>query len=329
MAKPRVFLSRELPAAVMVALRERCDLTANPESRVLDKAELIAATTGMDGLLCLLTDTIDAEVLDIQPRLKVVSNYAVGFNNVDVLAATKRDIPVTNTPGVLTETTADFAFALLMAVARRVVEGDRYTRAGKYKEWAPLLMIGADIHGKTLGLVGAGRIGLAMARRARGFSMRVLYSDVHPAPADQAVALGLERVSLEELLARADFVSVHAPYMPETHHLIGAPQLSQMRATAFLINSARGPLVDETALVAALRAGRIAGAGLDVYEHEPALAPGLAELDNVVLAPHAASASLETRTRMGMLAVENLMAVLEGRRATHTVNPEVYDRLGL
>ena len=319
MAKPRVFLSRELPAAVMVALRERCDLTANPESRVLDKAELIAATTGMDGLLCLLTDTIDAEVLDIQPRLKVVSNYAVGFNNVDVLAATKRDIPITNTPGVLTETTADFAFALLMAVARRVVEGDRYTRAGKYKEWAPLLMIGADIHGKTLGLVGAGRIGLAMARRARGFSMRVLYSDVHPAPADQAKELGLERVSLEELLAQADIVSVHAPYMPETHHLIGAPQLAQMRATAFLINSARGPLVDEPALVAALRDGRIAGAGLDVYEHEPALTPGLAELDNVTLTPHLGSSTAPAREAMGRLVAESVLAALAGQTPPNLV----------
>lgn len=329
MAKPRVFLSRELPPAVMTELRDRCDLTANPESRVLSKAELIAAATGMDGLLCLLTDTIDADVLDIQPRLKVVSNYAVGFNNVDVPAATERGIPVTNTPGVLTDTTADFAFALLMAVARRVVEGDRFTRAGSYKEWAPLLMLGADVHGKTLGLVGAGRIGLAMARRARGFAMRVVYHDVHPAPPDQAAELGLERLSLEDLLAEADFVSVHAPYMPETHHLIGAPQLALMRSTAFLINTARGPLVDEAALVEALRAGRIAGAGLDVYEHEPALTAGLRELDNVVLAPHAASASLETRTKMGLLAVENLMAVLEGKRAPFTVNPEVYERMGL
>jgi len=327
-AKPRVFLSRELPPAVMAELRERCDLTANPDSRVLSKAELIAAATGMEGLLCLLTDTIDADVLDIRPRLKVVSNYAVGFNNVDVPAATERGIPVTNTPGVLTDTTADFAFALLMAAARRVAEGDRYTRAGKYTGWAPLLMLGGDIHGKTLGLVGAGRIGLAMARRARGFSMRVLYHDVYPAPPDLAIELSLERVSLEELLAEADFVSIHAPYMPETHHLIGAPQLALMRSTAYLINTARGPLVDESALVEALRTGRIAGAGLDVYENEPALAPGLAELDNVALAPHAASASLETRTKMGMLAVENLMAVLEGKRAPFTVNPEVYERKG-
>lgn len=328
MSKPRVFLSRELPPAVMAALRERCDLTANPESRVLDKGELIAATTGMDGLLCLLTDTIDAEVLDIQPRLKVISNYAVGFNNVDVPAATARGIPVTNTPGVLTDTTADFAFALLMAVARRVVECDRFTRAGRYTHWAPMLMLGADIHGKTLGLVGAGRIGLAMARRARGFNMRVLYYDVHPVPAEQAGELGLERVSLEDLLGQADYVSIHAPYMPETHHLIGAPQLALMQPTAYLINTARGPLLDEAALVETLRAGRIAGAGLDVYEDEPVLAPGLKELENVVLAPHAASASLETRTRMGMLAVENLMAVLEGKRAPHTVNPEVYELMG-
>ncbi len=326
MALPRVFLSQELPPRVIQVLRERCELTANLEDRVLSKAELIARTRGNDALLCLLTDTIDAEVLDIQPRLKVVSNYAVGFNNVDVAAATARGIPVTNTPGVLTETTADFAWALLMAVARRVVECDRFTREGRFTHWKPMLMLGADVHGKTLGLVGAGRIGLAMARRARGFAMRVLYSDVQEAPAEQARELNLERVSLEELLSQADYVSIHVPYMPETHHLIGATQLAMMRPEAYLINTARGPLVDETALVEALRVRRIAGAGLDVYEHEPALTPGLTELSNVVLAPHAASASLETRTRMGMLAVENLFAVLEGGRAPYTVNPEVYER---
>jgi glyoxylate reductase len=324
MSRSRVFLSRALPPEAMRVLREGCELTMNAEDRVLSKAELIAAATGMDGLLCLLTDTIDAEVLDIKPRLKVVSNYAVGFNNVDVAAATARGIPITNTPGVLTETTADFAWTLLMAVARRVVEGDRFTRAGRFTQWEPLLLLGADIHGKTLGLVGAGRIGQAMARRASGFGMRVLYSDPYAQPPAVEQELHMERVSLDELLAQADFVSVHAPYDASTHHLIGAAQLARMRPTAFLINTARGPLVDEAALVEALRAGRIAGAGLDVYEHEPKLAPGLVELENVVLAPHIASASLETRTRMGLVAVENLFAVLNGGRAPYTVNPEVY-----
>jgi glyoxylate reductase len=324
MPKPRVFLSRELPPDVMRALRERCELTANLEDRVLSKAELIAATTGMDGLLCLLTDTIDAEVLDIQPRLKVVSNYAVGFNNVDVAAATARGIPICNTPGVLTETTADFAWTLMMAIARRVVEADRYTREGRFKQWEPMLLLGTDVHGKTLGLIGAGRIGQAMARRARGFSMRVVYADVFDPPANVVDELQMEKVPLEQLLRRSDYVSVHAPYTAETHHLIGAPQLAQMQAGAYLINTARGPLVDEAALVQALKNKQIAGAGLDVYEREPELAPGLIDLDNVVLAPHTASASLETRTKMGMLAVDNLMAVLEGKRAPHTVNPEVY-----
>jgi glyoxylate reductase len=293
---------------------------------VLSKEELLAGTRGNDGLLCLLTDTIDAEVLDLQPRLKVVSNYAVGFNNVDVAAATARGIPVTNTPGVLTETTADFAWTLLMATARRVVEADRFTREGRFTQWEPMLLLGTDIHGKTLGLVGAGRIGLAMARRAGGFGMTVLYHDVHDPPADLVQELGLHKVSLDDLLQRADYVSIHAPYMPATHHLIGAAELARMRPDAYLINTARGPLVDEAALVEALRRRRIAGAGLDVYEHEPALAPGLAELPNVVLAPHIASASLATRTRMGMVAVENLLAVLNGGRAPFTVNPEVYDR---
>ncbi len=324
MPKPRVFLTRELPSEVMKALRERCELTANMLPRALTKDELITAATGMDGLLCLLTDNVDADVLDVQPRLKVVSNYAVGFNNVDVAAATARGIPVTNTPGVLTETTADFAWALMMAAARRVAEGDRFTREGRFQQWGPMLMLGSDVHGKTLGLVGAGRIGQAMARRARGFAMHVLYTDVVEPPAEVVRELRMERVSLEELLRRSDFVSVHAPYSAETHHLIGAAQLHAMRPGAFLINTARGPLVDEPALVEALRSHDIAGAALDVYEHEPLLSPGLAELDNVVLAPHAASASLETRTKMGMVAVDNLMAVLEGRRAPFTVNPEVY-----
>ncbi|HWE63080.1 MAG TPA: D-glycerate dehydrogenase [Chloroflexota bacterium] len=328
MAAHRVFLSRELPPAAMAALRAGCDLTVNPDDRVLSKQELIAATTGMDGLLCLLTDTIDAEVLDIQPRLRVVSNYAVGFNNIDVAAATARGIPVCNTPGVLTETTADFAWALLMAIARRVVEGDRFTREGHFVGWAPQLLLGTDIHGKTLGLVGAGRIGQAMAHRARGFAMRVLYHDVQDPPAAVVRDLQMERVEMDDLLRQSDYVSIHAPYIPETHHLIGAPQLALMRPTAYLINSARGPLIDEAALVRALRTGQIAGAGLDVYEHEPDLAPGLAELSNVVLAPHIASASLETRSRMGLVAVENLLSVLNGGRAPYTVNPEVYDRPG-
>jgi glyoxylate reductase len=326
MTRPKVFLARELPPDVMRALREQTELTVNPEDRVLSKEELLAGTRGNDGLLCLLTDTIDAEVLDLQPRLKVVSNYAVGFNNVDVAAATARGIPVTNTPGVLTETTADFAWTLLMATARRVVEADRFTREGRFTQWEPMLLLGTDIHGKTLGLVGAGRIGLAMARRAGGFGMTVLYHDVHDPPADLVQELGLHKVSLDDLLQRADYVSIHAPYMPATHHLIGAAELARMRPDAYLINTARGPLVDEAALVEALRRRRIAGAGLDVYEHEPALAPGLAELPNVVLAPHIASASLATRTRMGMVAVENLLAVLNGGRAPFTVNPEVYDR---
>jgi glyoxylate reductase len=328
MALPRVYLTRQLPPGAMEALRAGCDLIGNTEERDLSQAELIAAIGDADGLLCLLTNRIDAEVLDAAPRLKVVSNYAVGFNNVDVQAATARGIPVCNTPEVLTETTADFAWALLMAAARRVVEGDRYVREGRFTTWEPLLLLGGDIHGKTLGIVGAGRIGMAVARRAQGFGMRVLYSDVHAPPAEVARELHLERVELDDLLRRADFVSLHAPYMSATHHLIGAPQLALMRPTAYLINTARGPLVDEAALVEALRAGRIAGAGLDVFEAEPKLAPGLAELPNAVLAPHIASASLETRTSMGLVAVENLLAVLRGERAPHTVNPEVYDRQG-
>jgi glyoxylate reductase len=324
MARFRVVLTRPLPPEVMRVLEQRCELTANREDRVLSKAELLATAQGVDGMICLVTDHIDEEVLDIEPRLKVISVYAVGYNNVDVHAATARGIPVTNTPGVLTETTADLAWALLMAVARRIVEADRFTREGHFTLWKPMLFLGTDIHGKTLGLIGAGRIGQAVARRGRGFNMRVLYSNPRDLPAEVVRELDLERVSLDDLLQQSDFVSLHAPYSPATHHLIGAAQLARMKQGAYLINTARGALIDENALVAALRDRHLGGAGLDVFEHEPALAPGLAELDNVVLAPHIGSASLETRTRMGLMAVDNLMAVLEGGRAAHTVNPEVY-----
>jgi glyoxylate reductase len=251
---------------------------------------------------------------------------AVGYNNVDLAEATRRGIPVTNTPGVLTDTTADFAFALMMAVARRVVEGDKFTRAGRFHGWGPLMMVGTDVHGKTLGIVGFGRIGRAVAKRATGFDMRVLYFDRFRADEDTERALNASSVSLEQLLAESDFVSLHTDYNPETHHLIGAPELAAMKRGAYLINTARGAIVDEAALVEALKSGKLAGAGLDVFEREPQIHPELLTLDNAVLAPHIASASMETRTAMALMAAENLLAALRGERPPNVVNPEVYDR---
>lgn len=307
-------------------LREKCDIEVNPEDRVLTKAEIIEGIKGKDALLCLLTDTIDGELMDANLNLKVISNYAVGFNNIDVDAATQRGIPITNTPGVLTETTADFAWTLLMATARRIVEGDKFTRAGKYKGWGPMLLLGCDVYGKTLGIVGMGRIGQAMARRAIGFDMKVIYFDEYRLSQDKEKELGVEYMSFEEVIKTADFVSIHVPLMDSTHHLFKKEEFEMMKENAILINSARGPIVDEKALVEALKNKTIAGAGLDVYEDEPLLASGLAELDNAVLAPHIASATVETRTKMATMAAANVLAALEGKVPPNIVNKEVYDK---
>jgi glyoxylate reductase len=296
----------------------------NEEDRVLSKAEIIEGVKGKDALLCLLTDEIDAEVLDSNPGLKVVADYAVGYNNIDVEAATRRKIPVTNTPGVLTETTADFAWALLMSAARRVVESDRFTRAGLFKGWAPMLFLGCDVYAKTLGIVGFGRIGEAVSRRALGFSMEVLYYDDRRRDPDEEERLGVSYVPFAELLRRSDFISIHVPLLDSTRHMFGEAEFRAMKKTAILINTSRGPVVDERALVAALKARQIAGAGLDVYEDEPRLGPGLAELDNVVLAPHIASATVETRTRMAVMAAENVLAAIRGEVPPNIVNREVF-----
>jgi glyoxylate reductase len=288
----------------------------------LTRGDLIARLKGHSGLICLITDLIDDALLAACPDLRVISNVAVGFNNVDVAAATRRGVVVTNTPDVLTDTTADFAWALLMASARRVVEADRYVREGKWTRWDFGFLLGADIHDKTLGVVGFGRIGRAMARRALGFNMRVLYQDAIPADADAERELKATRVDLPTLLRESDFVTVHTPLIPETRHLINAPFLRTMKKTAYLINASRGPVVDETALVQALTEGWIAGAGLDVFENEPQVHPGLIGLQNAVLAPHIASASHDTRIKMATLAVENCLAVLEGRTPPTPVNPE-------
>jgi len=295
----------------------------NPYNRVLTKDELMKEIKKIDGLLCLLTDTIDKEVLDEASDLKIISNYAVGYNNIDVEEATKRKIMVTNTPGVLTDTTADLTWALLMGIARRIVEADKFTREGKFKGWDPMLFLGSDVHHATLGIIGFGRIGKTVAKRAKGFEMKILYNDVQKAPKEVEKELGAEFVSLEKLLSTSDFVSIHTPLSPETHHLIGEKELRMMKKTSFLINVARGPIVDEKALVRALKENWIAGAALDVYENEPYLTPGLSELPNVIVVPHIGSASIATRTKMATMAATNLVAGLNGKVPPNLVNKEV------
>ena len=321
-----VYVTRELPPRAMALLRESPQvetLTVHPHDRPATREELLAGVADCDCLLSQLVDRIDAEVFAANPDLRLVANYAVGFNNVDVQAATTAGVPVSNTPDVLTECTADFTWALLLAVTRRVVEGDRCMREGRYPGWSPQFMLGTRVHGKTLGIVGLGRIGAAVARRAQGFGMRLLYAS--PGPKPVAAELGATHVPLETLLAESDVVSLHVYMDDSTRHLIDADALARMRSSAFLLNVARGPVVDETALVAALEAGQLAGAGLDVFEREPAMAPGLAELENVVLAPHLGSATHETREAMGRIAAENVLDVLAGRPPRTCVNPEVLE----
>jgi lactate dehydrogenase-like 2-hydroxyacid dehydrogenase len=320
----RLFVTRALPPAVMEALRALpgAEVRVNSHDRVLTRAELLEGVRACDLLLCQLTDRIDREVFEANPNLKLVANYAVGYDNVDVREATARRIPVTNTPGVLTDSTADLTWALLLAVARRIVEADRFMRAGRYKGWAPLLLLGTDVHHKTLGIVGLGRIGFAVGKRSRGFDMRILYTDVEPKP--YADEIGATFVDFETLLRESDFVTLH-PFLDEkSRHLIDEPQLRLMKPAAFLLNVSRGPVVNERALARALREGWIAGAGLDVYEREPQMEPELAEMDNVVVVPHVASATTETRTAMGMIVCENAAAALRGERPPTCVNPEIY-----
>jgi glyoxylate reductase len=318
--KPRVLITRVLPEPALEVVRQACEVQLDPLDRPLTPAALRQAVTDKQGLLCLVTDRIDAPVLEAAAGLKVVSNVAVGYDNIDVTTATQRGILVTNTPGVVTESTADLTWSLLCSVARRIAEGDRYIRAGKWRNWTLLLMAGSDIHGKTLGICGMGRIGQAVARRARGFQMRILYYNRQRLAAAIESELNATWVDKHTLLQQADFVSLHVPLAPATTHFIGAEELRMMRPTAYLINAARGPVVDEVALIQALQQGWIAGAALDVFEDEPHVPQALQELDNVVLVPHIGSASVATRTRMAVMAAENLVAVLRGVPTPHVVN---------
>jgi glyoxylate reductase len=319
--KPKVFLTRRLPPSVMDRLERETDLAWRSEDRAATKAEIITGMKGRDALLCNILDRVDAELLDACPGLKVIANFGVGYNNIDVAAATARNIPVTNTPGVLTDATADIAFALLLAVARRIGEGERLVRAQQWTGWQPLQLLGADVSGATLGIIGYGRIGRAVARRAQAFDMRVIYWNRTCLPASEEA--GAAFASFDEVLRQADFISLHVAYNSETHHLLGERQFALMKPAAFVVNTARGAVIDEAALVRALQTKRIAGAGLDVFEREPQLEPGLTQLQNVVLAPHLGSATIGTRTKMGMIAVDNLLAVCSGQRPPNCVNPQV------
>jgi glyoxylate reductase len=318
--KPTVYITRELPGDAVERLRQATSVRVWVEELPPPRDVLLREAAAADGLLALLTDRVDGELMDAAPRLRVVSNVAVGFDNIDVAEATRRAILVTNTPGILTDTTADFAFALLMAAARRVVEADRYTREGRWKTWGPQVLLGQDIHGACLGLVGLGGVGLEVAKRARGFGMRILYFDHRRRPREER-RYGLIPTDLDQLLREADFVSLHVPLTSETRHLIGERELSLMKPTAILVNTARGPVVDQRALYRALRKGRITAAALDVTEVEPIpMNDPLLTLDNVIIAPHIASASVATRARMASVAADNLLAALRGDEPPNCVN---------
>jgi glyoxylate reductase len=309
----------------LARLRERCDVTVHENEFGIPRDELLEVVRGRDALITMLTERVNAELLAAAgPQLRIVANHAVGFDNIDVPACTDAGVLATNTPDVLTETTADTAFALIMAAARRVGEGERFLRARTPWIWGPLMMLGQDVHHKTIGIVGFGRIGQAVARRARGFGMSVIYSDAVQLPADVEAETGARRVELDELLAEADVVSIHTNLTPETRHLFGKEQFARMKPTAVLVNTSRGPVVDEEALAEALAAGEIFAAGLDVFENEPEVNPRLLELENAVVIPHLGSATVDTRDAMGHLAVENVFAALDGQKPPTLLNPEAF-----
>lgn len=324
MPKPKAYVTRELPERGLKIIKQHFDVEVWPEYAPPPKGVIIEKAKNVDVLVSLLSDKIDVEVFNAAPKLKIVSQLAVGFDNIDITEATKRGIYVTNTPEVLTDTTADFAWSLLMAVARRVVEADKYVRTGKWKVgWHPAMLQGRDVYGATIGIVGAGRIGYAMAKRATGFGMKILFYDVIPRPEIER-DLGAKKVDLDTLLKEADFVSLHVPLMKETHHLMNAEKLKLMKKTAYLINNARGPVVDEKALYEALKEGRIAGVGLDVFEQEPTSVDNpLLKLDNVVVAPHISSASYETRSEMSKMVADNLVSFFDGKKPPNLVNADV------
>jgi glyoxylate reductase len=321
--KKKVLVTGRLPEEIMADLQRHYDVIANKEDHPMEHTAIARAIEDREGLLCMLSDTIDGKLMDRAPNLKVIAGMGEGFNHIDLKAATSKGIMVSNTPGANTEAAADLAFGLMLATARRIVEADHRTRAGEFKYWAPLLFLGRMVSGKTLGLVGMGKIGQAMVQRAKGFAMRVIYFDPRRLDPARERALCIEYADLRTLLKTADFISLHVPLMPDTKHLIGEAEFALMKKTAYLINASRGPIVNEKALVIALRKGQIAGAGIDVYENEPSLSPGLAEIPNAVLTPHIGSATLESRTAMATQAALNLKEGMSGKMLPNIVNPQV------
>ena len=324
---PKIFVTQPIPEKALARLREHGSVEINTDSaHIITKPELMAAIKRNDYLFCLLHDTVDAAVISANPNLKLIASMAITPAGVDVKAATARRIPVTTVAPIVTEATADLHWALLLAVARRVVEGDRALRSGVFPGSQSLHFLGGEVNGRTLGIVGLGAIGEAVARRARGFGMRILYTKRRRLDEAREAALGVEYRSMDDLLSESDYVSINASLSPETLHLIGERELRRMRPSAYLVNTARGPIVDEKALVKALEGKRIAGAALDVYEREPMVEPGLINLPNVVLTPHLGSAARETRERAAAIVVENILAVIEGRRPPNIFNPEIYEK---
>jgi len=319
--RPRVLVMHPILDPGPAILAEAAEVISYPPERPLDEANIRQAAEGCVGIVSQLMDPIRDSVLS-SPGLKCVSNVAVGFDNIDLAAATARKVMVTNTPGVLDDATADFAFTLLMATARRVVEADNFTRSGNFRGWAIDMMLGQDVYGATLGIIGIGRIGRGVAHRAKGFNMRVLYYDPQPLPPEAEQQLNATRSSLDRLIAESDFISVHVPLTKETLHLLSTAQFNSMKRNAIVINTSRGPVIDEAALVEALRARKLAGAGLDVYEREPAIHPHLIPMPNVVLAPHIASATVRTRSEMSAMAARNMATAVRGGRPPNLVNPE-------
>lgn len=327
---PKIFVTREIPERGLKLLYDafgQDSVTVSPQDAVIPRDKLLAGVKGVDALLPILTETIDAEVMDAAgPQLKIIANYAVGYNNVDVKAATERGIPVTNTPGVLTETTADTAFGLILAAARRFGEGERIARAGQWAGWGPMQLLGVDVHHATLGIFGMGRIGQAVAQRAKGFNMKVLYTDSSRLDESLEKELNATSVDMDTLLRESDIISIHVPLLPETRHAFGAEEFKKMKKTAVLVNTARGPVIDEAALAKALHDGEIFAAGIDVFEEEPKIHPELLKCENAVLIPHLGSASWETRSRMAEIAATNIVNVLTGKKPITCVNPEVLDK---
>ncbi len=324
----KIFITRRIPKIGIQLLQTKFEVDLYPDDTPLAKDILKQRVNQADALVSLVVDQIDREVIDAAPRLQIISNHAVGVDNIDIQYATERGIAVTNTPGVLTDATADLAWALLMAVSRHIVTGDRMVRSGNFTGWDPLMLLGADMVGKTLGIIGAGRIGTAVAKRSTGWDMHILYFDQSRNDYLERQLNG-KKVSLKELLQKSDFVTIHLPLTTDTTHLLGENELNLMKSTAYLINTARGPIVDEQSLVNVLQEGRIAGAALDVFENEPKLTPGLAELNNVLLAPHIGSATINTRNRMAEIAAQNIINIFNKQQPISIVNPEVLKKFGI